>query len=155
MAKKMAVLSLALLLSGVPAYLIAAQDDHSHHHHHYPATGSEVSTEDPLIDEMMKLDEVFHEIVSGVALGDGQRVHAALETMHGTMEKTHEGVDAGTVKLKKNAKRLKEFVKMDKDFHRNLEKLAHASHSNDHKKMVLLTKKVLDGCVSCHQMFRP
>src|SRR5689334_21430034 len=68
----------------------------------------------PLIEEMVVLDSVFRKVVSAVALGDGARVHKALETIHGAMEKTHEGVHAGTVTLRKNNDRMKEFVKMDK-----------------------------------------
>lgn len=70
------------------------------------------------------------------------------------MEKTHEGVHAGTVKTPKNPAKVKEFVKMDKEFHSKLETLAHAAQKNDQKKKLLLTKQLLDGCVSCHQMFR-
>src|SRR5512143_1089550 len=56
----------------------------------------------PLIEEMVLLDSVFCKVVSAVALGDGARVHTALESMHGAMEKTHEGVHAGMVTLPKN-----------------------------------------------------
>ncbi len=51
--------------------------------------------DDPLIEEMVQLDAVFREVVSGVSLGDGARVHRALETLHSTMEKTLEGVHCG------------------------------------------------------------
>jgi len=108
----------------------------------------------PLIEEMIKLDAVFRDVVSGVAMGDGKRVHEALETMHGTMEKTHEGVHHGTVVLRKNAGRLNEFIARDKQFHEKLEQLAHAAHGNDQNAMVALTKELLDGCVSCHRDFR-
>ncbi len=108
----------------------------------------------PLTEEMIKLDAVFRDVVSGVAMGDGRRVHAALETMHGTMEKTHEGVHRGTVVLRKNAGRLNEFIARDKQFHEKLEQLAHAAQINDQKAMVGLTKELLDGCVSCHHDFR-
>ena len=89
-----------------------------------------------------------------MSLGDGQRVHHALHSMHGTMEKTHEGVHRGTVKIPKNADKLDTFVKMDTDFHGDLEKLAAAASKNDQRAMVSLTKGLLDGCVNCHRMFR-
>jgi cytochrome c556 len=108
----------------------------------------------PLIEEMIKLDAVFRDVVSGVAMGDNRRVHEALETMHGTMEKTHEGVHHGTVVMRKNADRLNEFIALDKRFHEKLEQLAHAAQINDQKVMVGLTKELLDGCVSCHRDFR-
>ena len=102
----------------------------------------------------MTLDTVFRDVVSAVALGDNERVHQSLESMHGTMEKTHKGVHEGSVVIPKNANHVKEFEKMDREFHERLESLATAAHSNDQKKMLRLTKQLLDGCVQCHRMFR-
>ncbi len=106
------------------------------------------------MEEMAKLDAAFREVVSGVSLGDGARVHQALETMHGTMEKTHAGIHHGTVKVPKNPARVKEFVELDKKFHAGLETLATAAHMNDQQAMLKLTKELLDGCVQCHRTFR-
>lgn len=108
----------------------------------------------PLIEEMMALDAVFRDVVSGVAMSDGHRVHEALEKMHGTMEKTHEGVKHGSITLKKNANRLSDFVEQDKQFHKKLEDLAMAAHKNDSRAMLSLTKDLLDRCVKCHGDFR-
>ena len=107
-----------------------------------------------VIEEMVQLDAVFRDVVSAVAVGDGHRVHDALEKMHGTMEKTHEGVHHGTVTLKKNADRMKDFVAQDKQFHGKLEELATAAHRNDGNAMLKLTKDLLDRCVKCHRDFR-
>lgn len=130
--------------------LVAGQE----HHMHDTATSSSGLSGNPLIDEMVKLDAVFRDIVSGVSLGDGARVHQALEAMHGTMEKTHEGVHHGTVKIPKNAARVKEFVDLDKKFHARLETLSEAAHKNDQQAMLKLTKELLDNCVQCHRTFR-
>jgi cytochrome c556 len=121
--------------------------DHSTQHKHEHGG-------DPLIEEMVALDAVFRDVVSGVAMSDGHRVHGALEKMHGTMEKTHEGMKHGSVTLKKNANRLNEFVEQDKIFHGKLEDLAKAAHKNDGNAMLALTKELLDGCVRCHRDFR-
>jgi hypothetical protein len=143
--------ALLLLLLPLMAQFIAAEGRAPHigngpHH----ATASP----NPLIEEMIKLDEVFRDVVSAVAVSDNARVHKALESMHGAMEMTHEGVHAGAVKISRNPDKVEEFVRMDKEFHDKLEALAHAAHDNDQKKMVLLTKELLDGCVNCHQIFR-
>lgn len=108
----------------------------------------------PLIEEMAALDAVFRDVVSGVAMSDGHRVHEALEKMHGAMEKTQVGVKHGTVTLKKNANRLSDFVEQDKQFHGKLEDLARAAHKNDGNAMLSLTKELLDRCVKCHRDFR-
>lgn len=144
--KKIAAGLVFCLLAAIPA--VYAGHDHSKMH------AADDRGANPLIEEMLKLDEVFHAVVSGVALGDNERVHAALESMHGAMEKTHEGVKAGKVTIPKNPQKVKEFEKMDKEFHDKLETLAHAAQKNDQKKMLVLTKQLLDGCVACHQMFR-
>jgi cytochrome c556 len=133
-------------------------DDEKHHaseHKHgaMPQSHHEHAG-NPLIEEMAALDAVFRDVVSSVAVSDGHRVHEALEKMHGTMEKTHEGVKHGTVTLKKNANRMSEFVEQDEQFHRKLEELAKAARKNDGSAMLSLTKDLLDRCVKCHRDFR-
>jgi len=152
-AKKLVLSAIMLAVALVPAALYAGNhagggDADSHD------PGVKTHSENPLIDEMIKLDHVFREVVSGVAMGDAQRVHKVLETMHGTMEKTHDGVHSGEVIIKKNAHRLDEFVSMDKDFHEKLETLAEAAHKGDQGRMLSITKILLDGCVQCHSSFR-
>ena len=132
--------------------LAAATIAVSAEHRHSPA---DHKGHNALIEEMRKLDAAFHEIVSGVALNDGHRVHAAIDSLHGTMEKTQDALLHGEVKLRKNAGNIKVFEKMDRDFHKDLESLAGAAHKNDTNRMNELTKKLLDGCVSCHNSFRP
>ena len=142
-------LFLVISLSVLPA--VAGGQEH---HGHDAATAPASLSDSPLIEEMVKLDAAFREVVSGVSLGDGARVHRALESMHGTMEKTHEGVHHGMVKTPKNSGRVKEFVDLDKKFHAKLDTLAQAAHKNDQQAMLKLTKELLDGCVHCHSLFR-
>jgi cytochrome c556 len=145
--------------SAVVAFSAFGGRDHdvkyaAEHKHETQAQHKHEHSGDPLIEEMVALDAVFRDIVSGVAMSDGHRVHEALEKMHGTMEKTHEGVKHGTVTLKKNADRMKDFVVQDKQFHGKLEDLAKAAHTNDSSAMLTLTKDLLDRCVKCHRDFR-
>lgn len=150
--------ALLLLCAGMVMSLTltaAASDKHEekgHMHEHGSASKSSVAN--PLIEEMRLLDTVYRDVVSAVSLGDGERVYHALHSMHGTMEKTHEGVHHGTVKLTKNADKLETFVKMDKGFHGELDKLATAAKKNDQQAMLTISKGLLDGCVNCHVMFR-
>ena len=135
----------------------SAPDETHHageHTHGVPAQSKHEHGGNPLIEEMVALDAVFRDVVSGVAVSDGHRVHEALEKMHGTMEKTHEGVKHGSVTLKKNANRMSEFVEQDKQFHRKLEELAKTARKNDGSAMLSLTKDLLDRCVKCHRDFR-
>ena len=157
--------SIALIIIGVaaPAMITLAaigaseHDEKNHaaeHQHGAMSPGKHEHGGNPLIDEMVALDAVFRDVVSGVAVSDGHRVHMALEKMHGTMEKTHEGVKRGSVTLKKNANRMSEFVEQDKQFHGKLEDLTKAAHKNDGSAMLSLTRDLLDRCVKCHRDFR-
>ena len=158
-----------LLLMGACVFMYAisvgAGDEHNHgdkapkqeaaeHKHMHDHGAAASKSGNPLVEEMRILDGVFREVVSAVSLGDGNRVYHALHAMHGTMEKTHEGVHHGTVKLSRNADKLAVFVQMDQDFHEELEKLAAAAKKTDQQAMLSLSKGLLDGCVKCHGMFR-
>ncbi len=147
--KTFSALLTVFLLFAAPVAAYAADD----HHRQDPAP--EGNPENALIEEMRKLDSAFREIVSAVALGDGHRAHLAIETLHGAMEKTQEALHHGEVRLRKNAARAEDFERMDREFHADLEALARAAHHDDIREMSGLTKKLLDGCVSCHTVFRP
>lgn len=108
----------------------------------------------PLIAEMRMLDVAFREVVSGVSLGDSQRVIKALEGLHGSKEKTHEGIHTGDVHIPRNADHLEEFVRMDEEFHRRLEDLAEAAQRGSQGQMLELTNELLGRCVGCHREFR-
>jgi cytochrome c556 len=74
--------------------------------------------------------------------------------MHGKMEKDPGGSPRVRYRSEERLK-VAEFERMDKEFHANLESLARAAQKSDGQKMTVLTKKLLDGCTSCHSRFRP
>ena len=139
-----------IVLPMVPSFSTTGYAMHPHESHPSVASGKGAN---PLVEEMIILDNAFREVVSAVAMGDGERVYKALHAMHGTMEKTHAGVREGKVKIPKNADRETEFVQMDIEFHEDIEGLAEAGKRKDQQKMLALTKKLLDGCVNCHREF--
>ncbi len=139
-----------LLFAGFPSLVCAGHDNNAIHSQSRPTT----AVPNPLIEEMLTLDSVFRNIVSAVALADAEKVQKAMAPMHGAMEKTHEGIPAGTVTLPKNAARIKEFVERDRRFHEMLEALDRAAGHNHQQEMLRITKQLLDGCVQCHRTFR-
>ncbi len=139
-----------LLFSGFSAPAYAEHDNNAGH----SLSPTPVAAPNPLIEEMLTLDIVFRDIVSAVALADAEKVQKALAPMHGAMEKTHEGIHAGTVTIPKNAARISEFVKRDRKFHEMLEALDRAAGLNHQQEMLRITKQLLDGCVQCHRVFR-
>ncbi len=119
------------------------------------STGQSVrATQNPLLEEMMTHDSAFGKIVSAVALGDSDKVHKAILSMHGTMDKTLEGVRTRTVTLPKNPTRIPEFIDMDLKFRAKLEALDRAARHNNQREMQRITNMLLAACVKCHQTFR-
>lgn len=151
MVRHVVLFSGMLILAGFPGPVEAQQAAHSLGS---PTAPAHQPGADPLIEEMMTLDSAYRDVVSAVALGDSAGVHKALEAMHGTMEKTHEGVHAGTVTIPRNADRIKDFMIMDKEFHEKLESLDRAALRNNQREMLRTTKLLLDRCVQCHLIFR-
>jgi hypothetical protein len=145
------LLSAILLLAGSPTFVFSQPPAQSP----APLAASAQSGANPLIEEMIVLDRSFRDIVSAVSLGKTDAVHTALESMHGTMEKTHKRAEAGLVIVRKNADRIKEFKSMDSAFHAKLEALDRATHHKNQKEMLRITKQMLEGCVQCHTKFRP
>jgi cytochrome c556 len=139
-----------LWFAGFPAPVVSAHDEHQHHVH----GSTQASAENPLIEEMLVLNNAYRDIVSAVALGDTESVRKAIEPMHGMMEKTHQGMQTGITTLPKNAARAKEFVEQDHKFHDKLDALDRAAHHNNQREMLRIAKQLLDGCVQCHQLFR-
>ncbi|MFN3395862.1 MAG: hypothetical protein ACK4Z9_03590 [Thermodesulfovibrionales bacterium] len=111
-------------------------------------------TSNPLIEEMRSLDTSIREIVSAVATAEGERVIRSIETLHGLREKTHQAIKSGIVRLPRNQHRIKEFLKLDMKFHAELDLLLKAARKNNQRKMLILTNKLLEGCVNCHRVFK-
>jgi hypothetical protein len=138
-----------VLFAGSPA-LGATHDEHQRN----TSGSTQGAGANPLIDEMTTLNTAYRDIVSAVAVGDNGGVRKAIETMHGAMEKTQEGMHAGAVNLPKSAARTKEFEERDNKFHGKLSALDRAARHNNQREMLRITKQLLDGCVQCHQKFR-
>jgi len=136
------------LLAWLPAWG-AAPEEHQHH-----VQGSQSVSANPLINEMTTLNTAYRDIVSAVALDDNAGVRKSIETMHGSMERSHAGMNSGTVTLPKNAARIKEFIERDRKFHDRLEALDRAARHDNKRELLRITKQLLDGCVQCHQTFR-
>ncbi len=112
------------------------------------------AADNPLFAEMLLLDKAFRDIVSAVALGDTDTVVRSIESFHGAAEKTKAALAEGKVKLRKNPEMIKEFERLDREFHKNLGVLSEAASKKNRPRMLATTKRLLDGCIQCHQTFR-
>lgn len=108
----------------------------------------------PLVAEMMMLDSVTREMVSAIAQADGARVSKSLDSMREPMEKTQQALRAGTISLPRNGDRLDEFMRSYDSLHAHLEALGRAGSQNNLEAMLMITKQLLETCVTCHRTFR-
>lgn len=118
------------------------------------ASAEDRHTSNPLIEEMRSLDNSIREIVSAVATAEGERVIRSIESLHGLRERTHQAIESGKIRLPRNQHRIKEFLKLDMKFHAELDLLLKAARKNNQRKMLIITKRLLDGCVNCHRVFK-
>lgn len=143
--KRFLIASLASLIIGAQALAGLARAE---------AAEKALPAQNPLKDEMQTLNAVFQKVVTAVSLGDGEAVAGALHSMHGKEERTAEALHSGAARPPKNADKIEEFERLDREFHMELDRLASAARKNDRQKMLELTKRLLDGCVGCHSAFR-
>lgn len=147
---KLLIVLTVLLFAGTPLIFSAGPATHPNESQS-AAPGAEASA---LVKKMLILDNAFREVVSAVAVGNGERVDKALQTMQEIMEKVQEGVHEGKLRIPKNAHREILFLQMDMELHEDIEELAEAGKNKDREKMLALTKKLLEGCLNCHREFR-
>lgn len=117
-------------------------------------TAAQRSAAKPLIEEMTALDLAIREVVSAIAQSDGLRVAKALDPLRGAMERTQQASRAGALSLPKNGDRLDDFQRRHESFQAQMDALARAGQRNDIEAMLMITKQLLEGCVSCHRTFR-
>ncbi len=108
----------------------------------------------PLAAEMKALENVMRDMVSAIADADGVLVVKAVDSMREPMEKTHQAMRAGTVSLPKNGDRMDEFQRSYDSFHAHIEALGRAGTRNNVEAMLMLTKQLLENCVTCHRTYR-
>ncbi len=152
MKKTVPALSLAAVLLLTAGHLSAAPAGKNQRSPQSGAT-SQRRGANPLAEEMMVLDSAIREVVSAIAQAEGTRVTKALGTMNGAMRKTHQAIKAGAFSLPKNGDRLDEFQRRDESFHAQIEALDRAGQRNDIDAMLMITKQLIESCVSCHRMF--
>ncbi len=108
----------------------------------------------PLAAEMKTLDSVMRDMVSAIAEADGVLAVKAVDSMREPGEKTHQALRAGTVSLPKNGDRMDEFQRSYDSFHAHIEALGRAGTRNNVEAMLMLTKQLLENCVTCHRTYR-
>ena len=96
----------------------------------------------------------MRETISAIAQADGARVVKAVDSIHEPMERTQKAMQAGAISLARNGDRLDEFKRRYNALHAQLETLTRAGNQNNVEAMLMITKQLLEGCVSCHRTYR-
>ena len=108
-----------------------------------------------ILEEMAALDQAFKTIIDAVVLGDVQRIRPALMGVTEARERVENAVKAGQqILLPRNQSQFREFLKLDEQFHINLEELSKAAETGQKKVVKNYAHKLLDACVVCHEKYR-
>jgi cytochrome c556 len=110
--------------------------------------------ESPVKAEMRLLDKAFKNLLDSLILNTPEAIEEPFHEVHKAKMNTEKALEKGEIKLPKNNDKIKQFVHMDKDFHKKLENLIEASRKKDMKTVQETTHKLLNGCVQCHSKFR-
>ncbi len=112
-------------------------------------------TQDLLKREMAALDTALKTTIDAVVLNEPARISPSFEEVTKIREQVEHAVKTGArIKLPRNQKRFKEFVRLDNKFHRELDVLLRAARKNNMSVVQRQTHRLLDGCVRCHTIFR-
>ncbi len=112
------------------------------------------SSDNPIRDEMIALQDAYDTLNRAVILGDASGVAEAFHQVHARKQTTAAAIQAGTAKPPKNADRIGAFVARDEAFHALLETTVEAAGRDDIAILSRMTTELRDGCVGCHEEFR-
>ena len=113
-----------------------------------------VPVENLLKTEMRLLDSAFKNLIDSLIFNNPKSIEEPFEEVRKAKENTEAALEKGLIKLPKNNNKIKEFIKMDEEFHHNMEGLIEASRKGDMKKVQDITHRLLNDCVQCHNRFR-
>lgn len=108
----------------------------------------------PVKAEMRLLNDAFKNLIDSLILNTPETIEEPFHEVHKAKANTEAALEKGEIKLPKNGDKMKQFVELDEQFHKNLELLIEASRKKDMKTVQETTHKLLNGCVQCHSKFR-
>jgi len=108
-----------------------------------------------ILEEMAALDRAFKTVIDALVLGDMQRIPPALKEVAEAREKVEQAIKTGQkILLPKNQSQLREFLRLDEQFHVDLEELNKSAQTDQKKAVRNYAHKILDACVVCHEKYR-
>ena len=108
-----------------------------------------------ILEEMTALDRAFKTVIDALVLGDMQRIPPALKEVAEARERVEKAISAGQmISLPKNQSQFREFLRLDEQFHIDLEELSKAAQTGQKKVVRNYAHRLLDSCVVCHEKYR-
>ena len=118
------------------------------------AQDTKTTADNPIKAEMRLLNDAFHNLINSLILNNPKAVEEPFHAVHRAKANTEKALERGDVRLPKNNDKIKQFIKMDKEFHENMEILIEASRKGDMNKVQKTAHELLNGCIGCHNKFR-
>lgn len=112
------------------------------------------SSDNPIRDEMVALQDAYDTLNRGVILGDASGVAEAFHQVHARKQATAAAIEAGTARPPQNGDRIAAFIARDEAFHALLGTTVEAAGRNDIDTLRRMTTELRDGCIGCHEEFR-
>lgn len=111
-------------------------------------------TESPLKAEMRLLNSAYVNLITSLIFNNPGAIAEPFHEVHKAKAVTEEALHKGKLKLPKNNDKVKKFIEMDEQFHKDTEELLTAARRGNMKWVEGVANKLLDGCIQCHKMFR-
>lgn len=111
-------------------------------------------TESPLKAEMRLLNSAYINLITSLIFNNPGAIAEPFHEVLKAKAVTEEALQKGKLKLPKNNDKIKKFIEMDEQFHKDTEELLAAARRGNMKWVEGVTNKLLDGCIQCHKMFR-
>ena len=118
------------------------------------AQDTKATTDNPIKAEMRLLNNAFNNLINSLILNNPKAIEEPFHKVRKAKSNTEKALERGDVRLPKNNDKIKQFIKMDKEFHENMEILIEASRKGDMNKVQKTAHELLNGCIGCHNKFR-
>jgi len=106
-------------------------------------------------EEMLAMNAAFINLIQALILNKPDTIEKPFVKVNEAREKVEEAVKKGEkLTLPKNQSKFKEFVRIDDEYHAELEKLLVAAKNKNMKIVKAQTHKLLNLCIYCHARFR-
>ncbi|MBI5048927.1 MAG: cytochrome c [Deltaproteobacteria bacterium] len=106
-------------------------------------------------EEMIAMNDAFTNLIQALIFNKPDVIEGPFLKVKEARKKIEEAIKKGEkIILPKNHSKFKEFMKLDEEYHAELEKLLAAAKDKNMKIIKLQTHKLLNFCVYCHARFR-